>query len=98
MSFQRTFPRTFSPGSILVHAPAASGVYGISNHREWLVIQSSANIQADLLAYATGAESHELSALMPTGFTFETCHESIRHGRRDALVKQYLPVYTTSQS
>ena len=97
MSFQGTFPRSFSTASIRVHAPTASGVYGISNGREWLVIQAAANIQADLLDYATGAGMDHLSGFKPTGFTFEICDASRREWRRDALVRQYLPVYARSQ-
>ena len=97
MSFQGTFPRTFSAASILVHAPTASGVYGISNGRQWLVIQAAVNIQSDLLAYATGAGMIGLSEFKPTGFTYEICDASRREWRRDALVKQYLPVYAGTQ-
>ncbi len=95
MSFQGSFPRTFSAGSIRTHAPAASGVFGISNGREWILIEAADNIQADLLRYAGAAGS--VAALHPTGFAYEVCDRSTLEWRRDALVKKYVPVYTSTE-
>ena len=92
MSFQGGFPRTFSNASIRAHAPATSGVYGISNGREWILIEAADDIQADLLQHAGGGIGR-ISALRPTGFSYEVCDASRRDWRREALVKQYVPVY-----
>ena len=98
MSFQGGFPRTFSNASIRTHAPALPGVYGISNGREWILIESADDIQADLLHHANGASSTRLSALQPTGFSYEVCDPSTRGYRREALVKQYVPLYDSGGS
>jgi hypothetical protein len=94
MSFQGGFPRTFSNASIRAHAPAMSGVYGISNGREWILIQAADDIQADLLQHG---QSARVSELHPTGFSYEVCDASIRDWRRKALVKQYVPVYESAR-
>jgi hypothetical protein len=57
VSFQSAFPRTFSDASIRAHAPATCGVYGISNSREWILIEATEDIQADLLKHAAGQGS-----------------------------------------
>ena len=93
MSFQGGFPRTFSNASIRAHAPAMSGVYGISNGREWILIQAADDIQAELLHHG---ETLRISELHPTGFSYEVCHPSTRDWRRKALVKQYVPVYDSA--
>ena len=73
------------------NAPSASGIYGISNAREWIYIGQSDNIQASLL--------HDLqkggSALLkrfPTGFVFELCDAAQRRARQDRLILEYEPV------
>jgi hypothetical protein len=50
MSFQSAFPRTFSVSSIRAHAPNACGVYGISNGREWILIDVADDIQTICLS------------------------------------------------
>jgi hypothetical protein len=98
MSFQGGFPRTFSNASIRAHAPALPGVYGISNGREWILIESADDIQADLLQHANHAQSTRLSELQPTGFAYEVCDPSTRNHRRETLVKQYVPLYASGGS
>lgn len=93
MSFQGGFPRAFSSASIRAYAPALSGVYGISNGREWILIEATDNIQAELLQQSAGGDSSRIAALQPTGFSYEVCDPSIRNWRRDALIKKYEPVF-----
>ena len=91
MSFQGSFPRTFSNASIRSHAPSAAGVYGISNGREWILIAAAENMQRELLEHSL-EENTPLKKHRPTGFSYEVCDISACHGRVDALVKQYEPV------
>jgi hypothetical protein len=91
MPFEQFTPRSFTPVSVRTNAPAASGIYGISNAREWIFIGETDNIQASLL--------HELqrggSALLkrfPTGFVFELCSAADRRTGQDRLILEYEPV------
>lgn len=86
-----TVPHAFSNVSVRAHAPTASGVYGISNGREWIYIGETDNIQARLLEHLAESSSH-LKACVPTGFTYELCERNARPGRQDRLVMQYEPV------
>jgi hypothetical protein len=91
MPFNQFTPRTFAADAVRTYAPAMSGVYGISNAREWIYIGETENIQSALLGHLT--ESH--TALMkrePTGFVFEVCDEARRSSRQDRLVGEYGPV------
>jgi hypothetical protein len=91
MAFEFTIPHAFSNGSVRAHAPAAPGVYGISNARQWIYIGETDNIRARLLEHlaesATGIKEH-----VPTGFTYEVCEWQARTERHDRLVTQYNPV------
>jgi hypothetical protein len=90
MPFEHLFPRQFAPGSIHTYAPAASGVYGISNAREWIYIGETDDIRGALLTHL----SEYGSALMqskPAGFVFEVCDRGARFARQDRLVHEYGP-------
>jgi hypothetical protein len=86
-----TMPHAFSNASVLAHAPAASGVYGISNGAEWIYIGETDNIRQRLLEHLA-ENTTQLKARMPTGFTYELCAPVARTGRQDRLVMQYEPV------
>jgi hypothetical protein len=77
--------------SIRAHAPAASGVYGISNARQWIYIGVADDIRQALMEHlsksGTAIKSH-----VPTGFSYEMCDPQMRTGRFDRLVVQYDPV------
>lgn len=91
MSLQSSFPHGFSIGSIRAHAPEASGVYGISNAREWIFIGESDNIQNSLLQHVSDAKS-EIKSRQPTGFSYELCPANSRQSRQDFFIVQYQPV------
>lgn len=91
MPFQYSLAHAFSIGSVRAHAPAASGVYGISNAREWIYIGQTDNIQGKLLDHLSEANSL-LKKRGPTGFAFELCEASIRTSRQDRLVLEYEPI------
>jgi hypothetical protein len=90
MPFDPPFPRTFNAGSVREHAPAVSGVYGISNAGEWIYIGESDNIQAALLLHLQQV-STALLKRQPTGFVYEVCDRSRRPDRQDRLVLEYEP-------
>jgi len=91
MPFEQFTPRSFTPASVRANAPAASGIYGVSNAREWIYIGEADNIQAALLQDL----QHSGSVLLgrsPTGFVFELCDPAARRTRQNRLVQEYEPV------
>lgn len=91
MPFERPFPRPFTVGSIREHAPALSGVYGLSNARAWLYIGESDNILHALLERVVTSGSAS-PIQRPTGFVFEVCDRARRAVRQASLVLEYKPV------
>lgn len=90
MPFERIFPRTFSAASIGQHAPAASGVYGLTNAAGWIFIGETDNIQAALMEHLQAGPGGTVPQV-PSGFVFEECDASKRYGRQDRLVLEYGP-------
>lgn len=90
MPFDQPFSRSFAADAIREHAPALSGVYGLSNATEWIYIGETDNIQHALLQHlyevTSPARNHR-----PTGFVFEACDRAKRPGRQDRLVLEYEP-------
>jgi hypothetical protein len=90
MPFSQPIPRPFTSGSVQMYAPMASGVYGISNAREWIYIGETPDIQAALLAQLQDPSTPVMKHL-PTGFVFEVCDQGGRPARQDRLVFEYEP-------
>lgn len=90
MPFIKHYPRSFNAISIQEHAPAVSGVYGLSNRSEWLFIGETDNIQETLLTHLRQPEP-AAAKQAPTGFVFEICDRAQRSGRQDRLVHEYGP-------
>lgn len=90
MPFDQGFPHPFTSGSVRAYAPGHSGVYGISNAREWLYIGQADNIQAALLDHLMHLET-SLMRGKPAGFVFELCEQQRRASRQDRLVLEYEP-------
>lgn len=90
MPFDHPFPRSLTSDSIRTYAPVASGVFGISNSREWLYIGESDNIQSALLGHLQDRET-TLMQSQPTGFVFEICEQATRFTRQDRLIREYEP-------
>ena len=91
MPFDRFVPYTFSHISVQRNAPASSGVYGLSNAREWIFVGETDNIRATLLRHIE--ETHApLLERVPTGFSFELCHSCDRAARQGRLIQEYDPV------
>ncbi len=90
MPFDQFVPRPFASNEIRTYAPVASGVYGLSNAREWIYIGVADNIQSALLTHL--AELHtSLMKREPTGFAFEVCAKAGQPARQDRLVREYEP-------
>jgi predicted GIY-YIG superfamily endonuclease len=90
MPFDQFVPRSFTPHSVQTYAPIMSGVYGISNAREWLYIGETDNIQSSLLTHLQDLKT-SLMKREPTGFVFEVCDQARRSARQDRLVLEYEP-------
>ena len=91
MPFERTLPRSLTVTSVRNFAPVVSGVYGLSNAREWIYIGESDNIQAALLEHLRHPDS-ELMRLVPKGFVLETCDRARRLSRQERLIGEYWPL------
>src|ERR1700688_3245753 len=90
MPFDQLMPRPFTSGAIQMYAPNVSGVYGISNAREWIYIGETDNIQGALLAHLKDIGT-ALMKRAPRGFVFEVCDRARRRARQDRLVFEYEP-------
>ena len=91
MPFEQFRPQSFTLASVRAHAPATSGIYGISNATEWIFIGESNNIQASLLQDLQ-QENSALLQRVPTGFVFEVCDAGAWRARKARLVLEYHPV------
>ena len=90
MPFNQFIPRPLTAGAVHTYAPATSGVYGISNAREWIYIGETDNIQGTLLTHLEEPDA-SLMKRQPTGFVFEVCDRERRPTRQDRLVLEYEP-------
>jgi hypothetical protein len=90
MPFDQPTPRSLTRVSIRANAPVASGIYGISNAREWIYIGETDNIQGSLLSHLQELDT-SLMKRRPTGFVFEVCDRANRPVRQDRLVVEYEP-------
>ena len=91
MPFDQCFPRPLTAGAVETFAPLTSGVYGISNAREWIYIGETDNIQGTLLSHLQNPDT-PLMKRLPTGFVFEVCDRERRPIRQDRLVQEYEPI------
>lgn len=91
MPFEQRIPQPFTSGAIQTYAPVTSGVYGISNARDWLYIGETDDIQRALLTHLQDT-SAALMKHQPAGFVFEVCGGTRRSDRQDRLVVEYGPV------
>src|SRR6266704_1351761 len=90
MPFEQLIPRPLNLIDVHAYAPATSGVYGISNAREWIYIGETDNIQGALLDHLQQLGT-SLMKRQPTGFVFEVCDGLRRQDRQDRLVLEYEP-------
>jgi len=91
LPFEQMIPRPFTNSGVAAYAPSSSGIYGISNGREWIFIGESDNIRDTLLGHLQDAGSFLLERT-PTGFVYELCGLGGRSGRHDRLILEYEPI------
>ncbi len=97
MPFDRFVPHTFSLISVQRNAPELSGIYGLSNAREWILIGETDNIKAALIRCLQGTHTPILER-GPTGFTFELCAPHDRPSRLKRLTEEYEPIFSSLDS
>ncbi|MGB7761564.1 MAG: hypothetical protein WBL61_17160 [Bryobacteraceae bacterium] len=91
MPFENHGNRPFTATSVDKNAPAASGVYGISNAREWIYVGESANIQAQLHRHLQHP-NEILGEHTASGFTYEISAAEHRVDRQNQLIRELNPV------
>ena len=90
MQFNQLVPQPLTLTMVYARAPTFSGIYGISNAREWIYIGETDNIRGALIAQLKGS-SPSVMQKQPTGFVFEVCDQAKRLARQDRLVYEYEP-------
>ena len=90
MPFLNVSGRPFKAAAIRRDAPACSGVYGLSNAREWIYVGETDNIQGRLLELLERGGSLP-GGTPPTGFNFEPCSAHERVGRQRQLILELEP-------
>ena len=95
--FEQGAPSSFTAISIQNNAPASSGVYGLSNSREWIFIGEASNIRTALLDHLRQANSAE-TARKPTGFSYEMSPAAQRTARKNQLTRELTPAHAHSRA
>lgn len=90
MAFTECAARSFTAISILKNAPSCSGVYALSNPREYVFIGEADDIRARLLEHLAETGT-ALTSRKPTGFTFEICTPANRSSRQAELIRELTP-------
>ncbi len=90
MPFEQLTPRFVYIGGIQMYAPGVSGVYGISNAREWIFVGETDDIRGALMEHLQNLNA-PLMKREPVGFVFEVCDQAHRPARHDRLVQEYEP-------
>ena len=86
MPFSQLIPQPLTMTMVYAQAPAVSGIYGLSNSREWIYIGETENIRGALLAHLQDSHA-SIMQRQPTGFVFEACDQLRRAARHDRLVQ-----------
>jgi hypothetical protein len=90
MPFERIVPRPLTRSGVQTYAPAAAGVYGMSNASEWIYIGETDNIQQVLLEHL-GNPNTSVMKKRPTGFVCELCDGTRSPARQERLILEYEP-------
>lgn len=90
MPFEQGAPSSFTAISIQNNAPDCSGVYGLSNSREWIFVGEANNIRAALMDYLRQVNASDTDR-RPTGFSYEMAPPNKRVARKNALVRELTP-------
>ena len=89
MPFEQITPRPFTPNGIYTYAPAATGVYGLSNAQKWIYIGRASDIRRALLDHL---QDPAMMENQPRGFVFEVCDAARCLSRQDRLVLECEPI------
>jgi hypothetical protein len=89
--FENHGNRAFTMISVDKNAPAASGVYGLSDARQWIYVGQTNNIQAELFKLLQSPNAF-LAQHAPSGFTFELSPAEHRRERQNRLVFELEPI------
>ena len=91
MPFKNHGNRSFTPVSVQKNAPAASGVYGLADARQWLYVGETTDIRAELLRHLQHPDRF-LRDHAPSGFTYELSAPASRVERQNQLVFELEPI------
>ena len=91
MPFENHGNRPFTATSVDKNAPAASGVYGLSNARQWILVGETANIQAELRKHLQHP-NEVLREHIASGYTYELSPAEYRAERQSQLISELGPV------
>ena len=99
MPFEGCFARAFNIASVQREAPGCSGVYGLSDAREWIYVGETGDIRGRLLELLqeASAPGRFLRGCAPTGFSFEVCHPGSRIARQGRLILELDPLINRRQ-
>jgi hypothetical protein len=88
--FESRFARAFTAVNIEREAPAASGVFGVSNAKRWIFIEETENIRGSLMEYLANPTGPPVD--QPSGFSYEVSPSYNRVARRDRLIAELAPL------
>ena len=91
MPFENHGNRSFTTISVGKNAPPASGVYGLSDARQWIYVGETADIQAELLRHLENPHPF-FREHPPLGFTYELTTPRRRIERQSQLVSELEPI------
>jgi len=91
MPFENHGNRAFTAMAIDKNAPAASGVFGLSNAWQWIYVGETSNIQAELRRLLQ-RPNQLLRDNIASGYTFELSPAEHRVERQSQLVRELRPV------
>lgn len=81
----------FTQTSIVVNAPASSGVYALFNEGQWIYIGEGVDIQARLLAHLRDSHNECVNRSNPAFFAYEPVGSLTRVARQDQLIVEMNP-------
>ena len=88
---------SFDYDSIVMNAPAESGVYAISRGGVWVFFGETGDIRQRLLEHLKG-DNPVMAFVKPSHFSFELWPESIRVRRRNELIAEFPTLCNTLQA
>jgi hypothetical protein len=86
---------SFTAVSVRQNAPAWGGIYGLSNARGWIYIQTAHDIRSALLDHLN-ERNPTPDFRSVTGFTFELCEPAERSQRCHRLIEELRPLVRRS--